>query len=272
MSCKRESKNVRFFRDTEAYALAKAIEKNDVIQIEKIVKEKPELLEVTNPITGSNALNLALILENYDAFKKLLELGANPNFINPYTQRSILINACNFYWKPKPYSIDLCYIKLLLEKGADPNYAVEKDFINEKGHYQMATSAIHEASGLDLEMLKLLIKYGANPYKKLEQDQATPFIFSLRGFKNKFKIANYFIDSLSVNPQKFVINDKKGAWSIQDYVINEFLKTKLKGDMDEIEKLKQKYPGIEEENQEAWKFIKKLENLGVDFKNYEYKK
>ena len=276
MSCGQESKSVKYFKETEAYKLAQAIEKNDAIDIKKIVGKNNMLLDITNPTSGSNVLDLAVILENYEAFKALIDLGANPNFINSLTKRSVLIDACKFYWKPEPYTIDLRFIELLLQKGANPNYALEKNFTNEKGIYQRATSAIHEASKLDLGMVKLLIKYGADPYKKLEQYQNSPFYESLSG--TEFDISNYYIDNLRVNINEplaiFEIEDTKmkNVVYIQDVVVNKFLKAKLQGNTTEMERLKSQNPKITEANQKGWEFIQKLERMGIDFKNYHYKK
>ncbi|TPG33297.1 hypothetical protein [Flavobacterium pectinovorum] len=277
ISCKQVNRNVTFFKDTKAYDLAKAVEKEDLNKVESLVKSDIKLLEVIDPVSGSNVLSLALTLENFECFKKLLALGANPNFINPITKRSVLIDACTFYSKPEPYTIDLRYIRLLLEKGANPNYIVENDFTDKEGNYHMATSAIHEASALDLTMVKILIKAGANPYKKLEQNQSPPFSSALKGFKNKFEITNYYIDSLNVDINEPIsINvqmpsNKVVKFYIQDEVVNKYLLAKIKGDTLEINKLKKENKEIEKANSEGWKFILKLEKLGIDFKNYEYK-
>lgn len=278
MSCSQESKIVKYFKDTEAYELAQSVEKNDTLAIKRIVSKNSKLLEVTNETTGSNVLDLAVILENYEAFKILLELGANPNFINPLTKRSVLIDASKFYWKPEPYSIDLRYMELLLQKGANPNYALEKNFINEKGIYQRATSPIHEASKLDLRMVKLLIKFRADPYKKLDQYKNPPFYEALRGFGNRIEISEFFIDSLKVNIKEPLaifedeVTKKKNVIYIQNVVINKFLKAKLQGNTTEMERLKSENPKIEEANQKGWEFIQKLESLGIDFKKFQYTK
>ena len=266
------SKNVRFFKDTEAFDLAKAVEDEDIDKIVHLVNENPRLLEITNSKSGSNVLDLALFLENYEVFEKLLDLGANPNFINPYSKRSILIEACKFYWKPKSYSIDLRYIKLLLKKGANPNYAVEEDFTDEKGHYQRTASPLIEASSLDLSMVKLLIKAGADPHKKLAQYQES----ALRSALDKIEIANYFIDSLNVNvkePLLIIKQEDSGkilVYHIQDFVVNEFILAKIRGDKKEIAEFKKESVGIEEANSKKWKLIQKLDSMGVDFKNYKY--
>jgi hypothetical protein len=217
-SCGQENKNVSFFKNTEAYDLAIAVENDDLQEIENIVAKKPILMDLSNPISGSNVLGLSLFIENYSSFKKLLELGANPNFINPFTKRSILMDACKFYTKPKPYTVDLRYVKLLIENKANVNYTIENDFIDIKGNHHIATSPLIEASKLDLEMVKMLIKSGANPYKKLQQNQSSPFSSSLQGFKNRFEIINYYIDSLKVEIKEPLYVGKKSTMFIQDFI------------------------------------------------------
>ncbi len=272
------NKNVGMFKETEAYELAKFVEKGDLNAIEKLIEADSMLLEVTNPISGSNVLTLAIYTENYDAFKKLLELGANPNFVNPLTKKSVLMESIKFYETPQPYTIDMRYTKLLLENGADPNYSIESDFTDKKGHYQIANTPLMQASKYEVEYVKLLIDYGANPNKKLKSDQATPLSSALNGYKNKFVIASYYIDSLNIDvhqPIKSYIrksDNKKIDLYIQDYVINNFTKAKVFNDSKEIDRLKKENPNIEKFNEERMEFIQKLLQMGVDFKNYDYKK
>lgn len=278
MSCsERETRNVTFFKNTVAYDLAKAVDKEDLDEIEKLLDENPKLLDITNDVSGSNVLSLALTLEKFKSFKKLLDLGSNPNFVNTISKRSVLIDACRFYDKPEAYTLDLRYIKLLLDKGADPNYAVENDFTDQEGNYHMATSPLHEASQIDLKMVKILINAGADPFFKLEQDQSTPFSNSLQGgSNNKFDVANYFIDSLNVNltePISIHLQQPTNAevlFYIQDEIVNTFTLAKINNNTREIDKLIKENSAIEDVNAERWKLIEKLERLGVDFKNHKY--
>ena len=248
------NRNVAMFKDTKAFELAKAIETSDLETIEKLLKEDSSLLEVTNPISGSNVLTLALYTESYEAFKKLLELGADPNFINPYTKKSALIESIKFYERPEPYTIDKRYAKLLLENGADPNYTIENNFTDEKGHFQNATSPLMQASKFDVDFVKLLISYGANPNKKLE-DESTSFTSAFTGYKNKFNVVNYYIDSLKVN-----VHQPMKKWSEDEYLfIQDYIK---------------KYMSYKEGSQgykEREKLITKLKSMGVNFKDYNYK-
>lgn len=255
-SCRQEvNRNVSMFKETKAYGLAKSIEKGDLQAIENLVGNDSTLLEVINPISGSSVLTLALYSENYEALKKLLELGADPNFVNPLTKKSVLIESIKFYEKPEPYTIDKRYTKLLLENGADPNYAIEKDFTDEKGHFQNATTPLMQACKFDVAFVKLLINYGANPYKKLENDQSTPFASAFTGYKDKFNVVNYFIDSLKVN-----VHQPMKKWSDYEYLfIQDYIKKYMA------------YKESSEGYEEREKLVAKLKSMGVDFKDYNYK-
>ena len=277
VSCVQEdvSRNTAFFKDTKAYALAKAVEKGDIETIEKLVKKDTTLLELSNPVSGSNVLILCLYVEQFESFKKLLELGANPNFINPYDNYSVLIDAIKPFGSQFEWRKENQYAELLLEYGAEPNYVVENDFTNKKGRHISATSPLMEASDLYLDMVKLLINKGADPYRELGQERRTPFSKAVRS--GKFDIIYYYTDSLNVDvhlPMSVVVkqpNNEKVTYYIQDYTVNKFTLAKLKENSVELDKLKNENEGIEEANQERWKFIQYLESKGVDFKNYEYK-
>lgn len=250
-SCSQD-RNVEFFKDTEAYDLAKAIGNNDTTEITKLITEKPNLINVTAYNTGSNALDLALYLENYEAFKKLIDLGANPNFINPLDKRTPLIEACRFYFKHQPdWRIDLRYIQLLLDHGADPNYFVDSSFTDYRGYNHYYTSPLSEACGVNLDMVKLLLKYGADPFKKIKYTQENSFGYAV-SFR-KFDIIYYYLDSLKPNVLEplYVHPKTKKKRYIQDYI-------------------KQLCSRRTPLNSECKQLILQLKNMGVDFKNHEY--
>ena len=154
------SSNVRFFENTKAYDLAIAVEKGDLFQIEKIVMRNKALLNITSS-SGSNVLTLSLILNKFESFKKLLELGADPNFINPYSKYSVLIESCRYFGSSNDWIEDNRYAELLLRYGANPNYGVEHDFVDGNGVRIVGTSPIFKASRLSLSLVKLLLSYHA---------------------------------------------------------------------------------------------------------------
>jgi ankyrin repeat protein len=263
------------FKNTKAYELAKAVEKHDMREIERLVKNDYSLIDVANPVDGSNVLSLSINLEKFFSFERLLHLGANPNYINPLTKRSILIDAIKPFDSQSDWRRENKYAEQLLKYGADPNYVLENSFTNEYGHYIHATSPLIKASEFDLEIVKILIKNGADPNMKIGEKQVTAFSSAVKN--GKFDIINFYIDSLGIDvhqPMSVVIRQPDNnivTYYIQDYIVNKFTKAKLLGDSVEIERLKSSNNSIEEANQERWMLIKKLESMGVDFKNYDYK-
>ena len=264
VSCGQKSNRyVEFFKETKAYKLAKAIQKEDLKNIERLIKQDASLLEITDPEFGSNVLVLCLDVEKFEPFKKLLELGANPNFINPYTKYSVLIEASKYFDNVSEWTIDNRYAELLLQYGADPNYAVVEDFTNEKQLHVRATSPLMEASSLNLDLVKMLIKNGADYNKKIGSNR-TPFSVSVRFAK--YDIVYYYIDVLGVDvnqPMSIVIqkpSNKEVTYYIQDYIVTKLMYEKLNDSSVDIEVDKKR-----------WELIQYLETKGVDFKNYDYR-
>ncbi len=253
------SRNVYFFEETAAFELAKAIEREDLEKIETLVEGDISLLDVANPISGSNGLALSLHLEKYWSFSKLLELGSNANFINPYSQYSILIESCKYYNLPEPWTVDLRFVERLLSYGADPNYAVTEDFTDERGVFHYAKSPLMSASSVSKDMVKLLISSGADPYLRISAKGYTSFYSALSN--RKFEIVNYYIDSVHVNVHQPMRIRTYDSLFIQDYLVNKLTLNKIRNRDAEI--------GLE--NTARWNLIEKLERAGVEFVNYNYK-
>lgn len=260
------SRSVLSFENTVVYDLAIAVEQQNLYEIEKIVHGDKSLMEFSNPDNGYNALALSIYLEKFESFKKLLDLGANPNYKNPLSLYSVLIEACKYYNQPEPWSIDLRFCKELLQAGADPNYRVEREHVDQKGHTHLATSAMQNAARTHLSLVKMLIKFGANPLAKLSGDSSSAFSTAMS--YSKIDIVNFFIDSLKVDVfepmsvYKIEGSDEKRIFYIQDYAVNKRIFAKLQDENVILGK----------DNQEIWSLILKLESLGVDFRNYDYHK
>lgn len=177
-------------------------------------------------------------------------MGANPNFFDPYTKYSVLIEACQPFGNSLEWGKDNRYAELLLKEGANPNCAVEKEFTNVRGAYVSATSPLMRASSLDLELVKMLIQFGADYNQRINGE--SPFAEAVSA--RKFDIINYYIDTLKVDvkaPLRILSTD---SLFVQDY-----LETYMAYEVGtEGYKLKQR-------------LIKRLEARGIDFKNYNYR-
>jgi ankyrin repeat protein len=182
-----------------------AIDSNDTQKIKDIIKKKPVLLDSKSFYRGNSPLVYSMIFDKFISFKALIELGADVNFIND-DKGSVLLNAIRYYETEFGLDVELKYLKILLEKGANPDYAIIEGFTNKNGGYIMPISPICKASAINVDIVKMLIEYEAD-YKS-PIGGVTPFGFALKA--RKFDIINFYIDSLKIdlNQPVGIINTK----------------------------------------------------------------
>ena len=150
----------RIFKDTPAWDLAKAVRDADTAEITYLVQEKKIPVDYQDKKYGMSMLSLATYQNNIKSVKKLLELGANPNFYedtidgNGYNP---VIEACTFE------RISVQILKFLLDYGGNPN-SVSKG-VNKNGGivHPLRISAMEAAaSSGETEKIKVLMDYGAD--------------------------------------------------------------------------------------------------------------
>ncbi|MEO1413564.1 MAG: hypothetical protein AAFW73_27065 [Bacteroidota bacterium] len=98
----------------------------------------------------------------------------------------------------------------------------------------------------------MLIKHGADPNKKLGKRQLALLGEAIGA--SKFDIIDYLIDDIGLDVNQPMRVRKNDSLFIQDY-IKKFMN----------------YQEGSEGDKNKQKLIEKLERLGVDFKNYDYK-
>lgn len=197
-----------------------AIDSNDTHRIRTIIKNNPRLLNDKTFYKGNSPLVYSIIFDKFNSFKTLIELGADVNFINN-EGASVLLNSIRYYKRESGLNVDLKYIKVLLDRGANPNYAINEGFTNTGGGYIMPISPICKASAVDSKIVKILVQYGAD-YKK-PVGGITPFGFALKA--RKFEIIDFYIDTLKVDLNKPVsITNTKPYDSIKVYYPKDLVK------------------------------------------------
>jgi hypothetical protein len=72
--------DVRIYKDTPAWELALAVKHQNTGTIEKIAKNKPELLNYQDPKYGATLLLWAVGTERYQSAEALLKCGADPRY------------------------------------------------------------------------------------------------------------------------------------------------------------------------------------------------
>lgn len=128
------------FPDESARALAKAAGKGKVKKVEELVRSGVDV----NARGTQEATPLFWAMKNYKGFKRLLELGADPNVI--YGDGGTVV-----YWAVEMK--DMRFLEAVLEHGGNPNLASGDSFGN---------TPIFAALGEGEEKIDRLLKAGAN--------------------------------------------------------------------------------------------------------------
>ena len=107
------------FSDPQLRSLGRAVRRGQISEIERLLAQGVDV----NATGSCNATVLALAFINIDAFKRLLELGANPNAQYETSGRSTSI----MHEIILDRHLEDEFLKLALEHGGDPNLLVGAD-------------------------------------------------------------------------------------------------------------------------------------------------
>jgi ankyrin repeat protein len=125
---------------------------------------------------GWSPLLAATQNRNYRLGKFLIERGADVNLANKggWTPLYLATDNRNLeggdYPTPRPDMDDLEYLKLLLDKGADPNARMIEStetrtvFTNQWLDEEGATAFLRASQSGDVELMRLLLEHGADPH------------------------------------------------------------------------------------------------------------
>lgn len=174
----------RLFQGTPAWELAKAVQDEDIREIDKIVTGNPALINYQEPKYGNTLLKLTVMNQQMKSFKALLERKADVSIHNTFDGTSALIEACG----SKYY--DIGFAQMLVEYGANVNdFQAGK---RKKGNSTRETPLIAAAHTGNLDMVKFLISKGADINYQNEFGQSA---LSTSIMTNRYEVSYYLLQN-----------------------------------------------------------------------------
>lgn len=183
--------DLRLWKGTNGWSLAKAVQDEDSVKISKILAEKDITIDFREPKFGQNLLIWAVLNNKINAVRILLNLGADPNLHDTYKGESPILEASEV-------GVDIEILKLLLNHGGNPNnFVLETEVLSEERTYE---TPLIRAVLTSFEKSKLLIEYGADVNLIIEHkglvnkeimDRETPLMSAV--IWNRVDIVSYLI-------------------------------------------------------------------------------
>ena len=140
------------------YRLWRAIENEDLVYIENYARRGKDL-NIRHLISRDTPLLYAIVVSKKEAYRRLLDLGADPNFIPRGS--SIVVHRAAYM--EDPYWLDLA-----LRAGGDPNLKEPR-----RGVYPIA----HAIFDGGLDNVRLLAQYGAD-LNSVDRHGRTPLMLA----------------------------------------------------------------------------------------------
>lgn len=155
-----------------------AVRENCLGCIDVLVKHEVDL-DKPDP-EGVSPLSLAVMNSHWDAAKKLIEAGADVQQWDVYGQAPLLAAVSRRNTNPQHpgdglnETDGLTVVRMLLEKGANPNMQLFLRPSKQRGGMSRGTTPLIAAAGNgDVESIQLLLQHGADA-KVLQADRQSP--------------------------------------------------------------------------------------------------
>lgn len=177
----------RLFQDTPVWNLAKAVEDENLSEIERILKRGKVNADFQDSKFGNTLLMLAVRNNKYLSAKKLLSYGADPNKHDNYRGSTPMI------WSARNDGIK--YLTLFLNNGGDPNSKENREVskTDDNSRSTVLNVAISLSGGKTLEKVKLIVDAGADINYSQSNTFETPSPLSDAFVHKKLDVAFYLL-------------------------------------------------------------------------------
>lgn len=179
--------DVRLFKNSPAWDIAKAIEKDDTLTLKQLIAKAPkETIDFQEKTFGQSLLIWSVYSNHYNGFRILLNSGADIN-IKAYDSTQAINWAANVYETSD-------YLRELMKHGADVNYVA-----NNPDAEKLRTPLI-AAAWYSLESTKMLVEAGADVNYSYSENgnNNSPLYSAFRG--GKVDVVHYLIVDANADP------------------------------------------------------------------------
>lgn len=166
-SCDKELPGFQFesFNNTKAEELAKAVKNQNKKDIDKIIKENPEVLDFREENYGHSVLMLAVANNLKISVEKLLQLGADPNLRSqPKDKPNSEVTTPMFIALNDIYNNSKCnteMLELLVENGGNVNDTLNVKYVG-ANYIAVETPLMIGAGSKCKKVIRKLIDLGAD--------------------------------------------------------------------------------------------------------------
>ena len=254
-------RNIKIYKDTPAWELARAVDRGDVKKIAKLGKESPDILDYQDPTYGTTLLYWAVAKEKYKSAEALLKAGADPDIISTYDGGTALYRAAGFSWVDMQAKQDAKYVKLLLEYGADPNITFAGGVWNTST--EVGYSPLMRSIGCGIEKTKALVEGGADINYQTPESKRTAAIKALylawgkRDPEAAVEVMEY---------ARYLILEKGAVISALYYSAPPYMRNEEKKELKTINLLRRWYPTLgTDEYQLKMDFVEEFKRHGLDY-------
>jgi len=186
MTANYPEEDIRIFKNTKAWGLAKAISEEDIEQIEEMLEKNSEYINTRDKLYGYTLLHWSVGMQKYDSTLILLKLGADPNITDKTKNTTPLFTAAGPSWGDSDDNINSKFVEILLQYNAKPNIARHSEN-KQDGLTEGFTPLMYATS---LEKVIALVEGGADINQRMD-DGSTAALASL--VSREVNIAHYLI-------------------------------------------------------------------------------
>lgn len=151
--------DIELWENTEFWDFAKCVSKNQFAKAEQLIRKSNIDVDYREPKYGETLLSWAILNDNVEAVKFLVDHGANPNIHNTFDGKSPMIDATGGF-----NAIEI--LEYLLLHGGNPNdYVSESENVENRSRETPLTSA----ALFSMEKTKMLVEAGADANFAVEE-------------------------------------------------------------------------------------------------------